>query len=92
MKRTPELYDKVLRMVNNFWLTEYRSPTIREICGETGARSTSHIRLILEVLAERGYLVKGKVAGEKPGKFHKYYYPLWVKDAIDSSKEITLVH
>lgn len=80
------LSGKVLAMVSEFWKREYRPPTIRDLCVMSGVNSTSHMRWILEKLAEGGHLVMVEVPGATTVKSYKYYYPLWIKDAIDAGK------
>ena len=79
-----KLRGRVLAGIIRFWKSEYRQPTIREICDMTGINSTSHIRYCLEKLAEGGHLIRVEREGSTSLKTHDYYYPIWVKDAIDA--------
>lgn len=48
--------EKIFRAINEYIKKEGISPTVREICGLTGLKSTSTVHIHLKILEEEGYI------------------------------------
>lgn len=67
-----------LRIIDEFWMENYRQPTIREVRALGGFSSTSHVKYLLERLAKDGYLLRSEALGEISGRPVRHYVPKWV--------------
>lgn len=70
--------------INKYWAQNYHPPTIRDLGAAIGGASTSQIAYMLERLVAEGALLQGVTMGAKSGRPRKYYYPVWIRDAIDA--------
>ncbi len=70
--------EKLLEFIDDFWATQFRAPTIRDIIAGTDFTSTSVVAYNLRELFAQGKLARARV---KKGSATPYM-PLWVLKAI----------
>lgn len=70
-----QLLESISLYISEYWVYNYTSPTIREMCEEFGINSTSYIYKAILELERRGEIIyfRGRKARAVPS---------WVQDAI----------